>query len=296
MMSGLEILYRALLYRKLKGRRNRIKVSLYICYVYNIILCVVELEEKRFIERAKVAINTSLVNAKEEYQRGDVVVEEKYAEGEEGYAEGEEEGMENNGEEQKEEGVVEEDKKDEGVGTGEVDGEEGGEGEEHVEAEVQAEEEEGEGKQFVEAEMQVEGGNDEEQQQQEDADVNENVYEEDRKEIINEDENGTKVEIHEEKRVENQDGTTTTVQVTKITKTVEIQETKQIIAEGDDNVEGNDEIIEGEHQAISVDNENAHNSQQPEPEPSPEEEQQQPSSSPVAEGGSGGIIQLEEEN
>ena len=34
------------------------------------ILCVVELEEKRFIERAKVAINTSLVNAKEEYQRG----------------------------------------------------------------------------------------------------------------------------------------------------------------------------------------------------------------------------------
>lgn len=250
------------------------------------ILCVVELEEKRFIERAKVAINTSLVNAKEEYQRGDVVVEER---NEDDYAEAEDEGLENNGEEQKEEGVVEEDKKDEGVGTGEVNGEEG---EEHVEAEVQAEEGEGEeGKQFVEAEMQVEGGNDEEQQQQEeeqqqqeDADVNENVYEEDRKEIINEDENGTKVEIHEEKRVENQDGTTTTtVQVTKITKTVEIQETKQIIAEGDDNVEDNDEIIEGEHQAISVDNENDHNSQQP-------------SSSPVAEGGSGGIIQLEEEN
>lgn len=243
------------------------------------ILCVVELEEKRFIERAKVAINTSLVNAKEEYQRGDVVVEER---NEDDYVEGEDEGLENNGEEQKEEGVVEEDKKDEGVGTGEVNGEEGGDGE----AEVQAEEGEGEGKQFVEAEMQVEGGNDEEQQQQEeeeqqqqeDADVNENVYEEDKKEIINEDENGTKVEIHEEKRVENQDGTTT-VQVTKITKTVEIQETKQIIAEGDDNVEGNDEIIEGEHQAISVDNENAHNSQQP-------------SSSPVAEGGSGGIIQL----
>ena len=83
---------------------------------------VVELEEKRFIERAKVAINTSLVNAKEEYQRGDVVVEERNEEGEEGDGEGEEEGMENNGEEQKEEKVqgedvvVEEDKKDEGVG------------------------------------------------------------------------------------------------------------------------------------------------------------------------------------
>ena len=86
------------------------------------------------------------------------------------------------------------------------------------------------------------------------------------------DENGTKVEIHEEQHVV-------------------IQETKQIIAEYDDG-EGNDAVIEGEHQAISVE-QSQHNEEQQE---EPEEEQQQEEEEPIADGGAGGIIQLEEEN
>ena len=161
-----------------------------------------------------------------------------------------------------------------------------------------------EDKKFVEAEMQVEGGNDEieQQQQQEEEDVkdsemNENVYE-DRKEIIHEDENGTKVEINEEKRVEIQDGTTT-VHVTKITKTVEIQETKQILPEEG---EGAQLAIEGESPISGEqsqhdqpqDEEEEEQQENHEQEPEEAEEQDEQQQSQVAEGGAGGFIQLEE--